>query len=186
MVSERNGVWGQAIEVPGLAALNKGGAAGVGSVSCASAGNCAAGGSYLAGNQQGFVVSERNGVWGQAIEVPGLAALTQGRPASVRSVSCGSAGNCAAVGFYRHRPAHDQGFVAIEKNGVWGQAVEVPGLAALAKGGQAVVSSVSCASAGNCAAGGATTTATAMGRGSWPSRRTACGARRSRCPAWRP
>ncbi len=151
VVSERTGVWGQAVEVPGLAAL---GPAGVGSVSCASAGNCAAGGSYLAGKQHGFVVSERNGVWGQAIEVPGLAALTQGRPASVQSVSCGAAGNCAAVGFYRHRPAHDQGFVAVEKNGVWGQAVEVPGLAALNKGGQAVVSSVSCASAGNCAAGG--------------------------------
>ena len=154
VVSERNGVWGQAIEVPGLAALNKGGAAEVGSVSCASAGNCAAGGSYLAGDQQGFVVSERNGGWGQAIEVPGLAALNKGGAASVLSVSCGAAGNCAAGGYYRHRPAHDQGFVAVERNGLWGQAIEVPGLAALNKGGQADVSSVSCASAGNCAAGG--------------------------------
>src|SRR5216683_2323264 len=46
------GSWGRAIEVPGLGALDKGGypgagGAGVVSVSCGSAGNCAAGGSYL-------------------------------------------------------------------------------------------------------------------------------------------
>src|SRR5215469_5732714 len=40
------GWWGRAIEVPGLGVLNKGGNAGVGSVSCGSAGNCVAGGSY--------------------------------------------------------------------------------------------------------------------------------------------
>ena len=40
------GSWGQAVEVPGLAALNTGGQANVNSVSCASAGNCAAGGYY--------------------------------------------------------------------------------------------------------------------------------------------
>ena len=38
------GPWGQAIEVPGLGALNKGGDAGVSSVSCAPAGSCMAGG----------------------------------------------------------------------------------------------------------------------------------------------
>ena len=41
------GSWGRAIGVPGLAALNTGGLAGVASVSCASAGNCAAGGDYF-------------------------------------------------------------------------------------------------------------------------------------------
>ena len=38
--------WGRAVEVPGLGSLNKGGNAGVNSVSCASPGNCTAGGSY--------------------------------------------------------------------------------------------------------------------------------------------
>ena len=47
--------------------------AGVASVSCTSAGNRAAAGDYrAAGCQQGFVVSEVNGVWGQAAGVPGL------------------------------------------------------------------------------------------------------------------
>ena len=44
---------------------------------CASAGNCAAGGFYtnVPHHQQGLVVSEANGHWGTAIEVPGLGAL---------------------------------------------------------------------------------------------------------------
>jgi hypothetical protein len=40
-----------------------------GSVSCASPGNCSAGGDYYtdaAGHQQAFVVSEKNGSWGTA------------------------------------------------------------------------------------------------------------------------
>ena len=159
---EKHGVWGRAIEVPGLGALNKGGNAGVVSVSCASPGNCAAGGYYTAGDagQPGFVVSEKNGRWGQAVEVPGLAALNQGRQTSdsvgVVSVSCASPGNCAAGGDYEDRAGNGQGFVAAERNGVWGQAIEVPGLGALNKGwgGDASVSSVSCASPGNCVAGG--------------------------------
>jgi len=161
---ERNGRWGQAVEVPGLGALNEGGSAQVTSVSCASAGNCAAGGDYQDGDRhgQGFVADERNGVWGQAIEVPGLGALNKKGPGGpyaypqtqVDSVSCASAGNCAAGGTYAADSRHGQGFVAVEDNGVWGHAIEVPGLGALNKGGSAEVDSVSCASPGNCAAGG--------------------------------
>ncbi len=155
VVSERNGVWGRAIEVPGLGALNKGDAA-VTSVSCGSAGNCAAGGDYgdRRGHQQGFVVSQRRGRWGTAIEVPGLGALNAAGYAFVLSVSCGSAGNCAAGGDYQYRRDQFQGFVVSQRHGRWGTAIEVPGLGALNKGGDALVTSVSCASAGNCAAGG--------------------------------
>lgn len=44
VASQNNGVWDTAIYVPGLPALNAGGNAAVGQVSCSSAGNCAAGG----------------------------------------------------------------------------------------------------------------------------------------------
>jgi hypothetical protein len=68
VVSQARGVWGKAEEVPGSAALNKGGPAGeedtkVEAVSCASAGHCSAGGYYthgsggVSGHQQAFVVS---------------------------------------------------------------------------------------------------------------------------------
>jgi hypothetical protein len=154
---ERNGRWHRAIEVPGLAALNTGGSVRIRSVSCASAGNCVAGGYYAHPTDldlRGFVAVERNGRWIRAIEVPGLGALNTGGDAEVNSVSCASAGNCAAGGYYTVRHSgHNQGFVAAERNGRWIRAITVPGLAALNKG-DASVNTVSCASAGNCVAGG--------------------------------
>jgi len=157
VVDEKNGVWGTAVEVPGTAVLNSGGYAQLQSVSCAGAGNCAAGGRYSDGSHdpQAFVVSEKNGVWGTAVEVPGTAALNTAANAGVNSVSCASTGNCAAGGFYRNGFDAIQAFVVDEKNGVWGKAKEVPGTAALNVDGYAPVVSVSCASSGNCAAGGA-------------------------------
>ena len=151
------GQWRTAIEVPGLAALKAGaGNAGVVSVSCAQAGNCGAGGFYTdrGGRMQGFVVNERNARWGEAARVPGLEALNAGGNAQVVSVSCTSRGRCAAGGFYTDRNKHKDGFLVSERNGRWGKAVEVPGLAALEAGEGSNVNSVSCASAGNCAAGG--------------------------------
>ncbi len=98
----RNGTWGKAKEVPGTAALNTGGDAHLFSVSCASAGNCSAGGVYTdhRGHWQAFVVSLKKGIWGTAEEVPGTAALNTGGSAAISSVSCASAGRCSAGGFY--------------------------------------------------------------------------------------
>src|SRR5215813_7619968 len=129
-------VWGTAKEVPGTAALNRDGDAGIVSVSCASAGNCSSGGSYTdsSARHQAFVVSQIGGTWGTAIEVPGTAALNQGGFAVISSVSCGAAGNCSAGGSYATGPGHRQAFVASEKNGTWHKAIEVPGTAALNRG----------------------------------------------------
>ena len=156
VVTETNGTWGNAIEVPGTATLNTGGSAQVESVSCGAAGDCAAGGYYTdgSGHDQAFVVSETNGTWGDAVEVPGTATLNSGGSALVFSLSCAAAGDCAAGGYYTDGSAHDQAFVVSETNGSWGNAVEVPGTATLNSGGAAVVFSVSCAAAGDCAAGG--------------------------------
>jgi hypothetical protein len=155
VVSQVNGTWGTAVEVPGTAALNTGGNATVTSVSCASAGNCTAGGQYLdASGYQAFVVSDVNGTWGTAVEVPGTAALNTGGNATVTSVSCASAGKCSAGGYYWDSSNFQQAFVVSEVKGTWGSAIAVPGTAALNVGGLAQISSVSCASAGNCTAGG--------------------------------
>ncbi len=159
-VTQRHGRWGKAAEVPGLGALNPVGdqqySVGLSQVSCASAGSCSAGGFYTdkSGNQQGFVADERDGRWGKVLPVPGLAALNKGGDAEVASVSCGAAGNCAAGGGYVTGGDMGQGFVAVERNGRWGKAIGVPGLAKLNAGFNAEVASVSCMSAGNCAAVG--------------------------------
>ena len=155
-VTEKNGVWGTAKEVPGTAALNNGGNADVSSVSCRSPGNCSAVGSYTdsSGHFQAFVAGQKNGVWGTAKEIPGTAALNRGGDADVTSVSCTSPGNCSAGGSYTDGSGRHQVFLVTETNGAWGSAEEVPGSAALNKGGSAEILSVSCAPAGNCSAGG--------------------------------
>jgi hypothetical protein len=158
VASEHNGRWGKAINIPGLQALNTFGDTSVGSVSCTTAGNCTAGGTYngdpdLLGSN-GYVVTEKNGHWGHASNVPGLAALNKDGEADVFSVSCGSPGNCAAGGSYYDIHGRFQGFVAVQMNGTWQAAIQVPGLAALNTGFEAYVNSVSCPPASNCVAGG--------------------------------
>jgi hypothetical protein len=150
VASQRNGSWGTAIEVPGTAALDAAGIAGVTSVACASAGNCAAAGFYHGGSSiysLAFVASQRNGRWGTAIEVPGTAALNPVGDTRVSSVACAPAGNCTAGGSYEGRHGSFRAFVASQRNGRWD-------MATLNAGGFAAVRSVSCASPGNCAAGG--------------------------------
>jgi hypothetical protein len=159
VVSEIDGHWGTAIEVPGTAALNTGGTAATESVSCASAGSCSAGGIYAhrgGGHdvEQVFVAKEVDGIWGTAIEVPGIAKLNKGGNASINSLSCAPANNCSAGGFYADVSGGEQAFVVTETNGTWGTAIEVPGSAALNTGDNAQVSSVSCTAAGKCSAGG--------------------------------
>src|SRR6266851_4973254 len=100
----------------GQAALNFGGPASTDSVSCATVGNCAVGGSYTDatgnnGQAQTFVLNETNGAFRKAIQVPGLVTLNAGSNASIDSVSCGAAGNCAVVGTYRDGAGHTQAFV---------------------------------------------------------------------------
>ena len=159
VVNETNGRWGRAIEVPATAELNKGGSAKVTSVSCPSAGECTAGGSYADGDNllQAFVVEERAGTWGAALELPGSEALNKGGAAWVTTVSCPEPGECGAGGSYTDADFYIQAFIVTEQDGKWGTAVEVPGTADLNQGGIAKVTSVSCPSAGTCAAAGSYT-----------------------------
>src|SRR5215472_5332197 len=160
VVNETGGTWGKAKEVPGTAALNGGGYATINSVSCASAGNCSAGGSYTtaAPLTQAFVIDETNGTWGTAHLVPGSAVLNKRGLAQVNSVSCASAGNCSAGGFYMDAAFNTQAFVVSESGGTWGTAKEIPGSAALDRHAPgAVADSVSCGAPGDCSATGSYT-----------------------------
>jgi len=147
------GEWGDALPVPGLAALNLGNYVDVFSVSCTSPGNCSAVGRYNDGSaQQGFLVDRVGGAWQQAVPVPGLGALDVGRNSAVREVSCSSDGNCSAVGNYNDGSGLASAFVVDRVGGVWQNAVPIPGVAALAIGQYGLASSVSCTSDGNCSA----------------------------------
>ncbi len=131
-VTERRGVWGKALSIATPVATKH-----IDFefpvLSCASAGNCAAGGSYGPG---AFVVTETNGAWG--------------KPKTVRSdpaaISCPAAGDCTA--------ALNGGFLVRERHGTWHKAFRVPGLAALRHGQPTDFGVISCPSVGNCSAAG--------------------------------
>ncbi len=155
VVNEVRGHWGKAEEVPGIPKLNRS-VAEIESVSCAAPGNCSAGGLYgpsTVPSSELFVVNEVRGHWGKAKEIPGIARLNHG-DAWLESLSCASAGNCAAGGSYVDRSGRQQAFVVSEVKGRWGKAKEVPGTAKLNTGGVAWLYSLSCPSAGQCAATG--------------------------------
>ncbi len=150
------GTWNGAIELPGSAALNTAGNAGVVSISCTSSGNCSAGGNYLDGSShlQAFVANETGGTWGNAIEVPGTATLNAGGGAIVNSISCTSSGNCSAGGAYTDASGYVQGFVVNETGGTWGTATEVIDAQEVGSANAVGVQSVSCSATGSCSAVG--------------------------------
>lgn len=112
VVSLNHGHWDRVVEVPGLAALNVAGAAEVTSISCAAPGACVAGGRYQdgSGHYQAFVVSESNGHWGSAVQVPGIAGLNNG-DSQVNAISCAAGGPCVAGGTYQDGSGSYQAFV---------------------------------------------------------------------------
>lgn len=154
VVTAVGGRWGSARPVPGLAALNRGGNAQITAISCRAAGSCSAGGFYDSGNAvHAFVVGEAGGRWDRAHKVPGVAALGPDG-SEITALSCAAPGECAAAGIYQ-LPGHvTEGFVVSQAHGTWGTARPVPGLAALNRGGDAEIPSISCPAAGECAAGG--------------------------------
>ncbi len=150
VTEERKGRWGKAQEVPGTAALNKGGNAQVSFVSCARTSVCVAVGTYTGTGGQWFIATERNGRWGSAVPVP----VPPLKGAGVNAVWCAPGGLCVAGGSFTDSSGVTQVWVATQTRGRWHPALEVPGLAALNVGGDASIDAVTCASAGNCAAAG--------------------------------
>jgi len=124
-------------------------------LSCPSAGNCSAGGSYSdsKGNVQGLLLSEVRGVWKaptRLVPPPGAAADPS---LTINSLSCGTAGNCSAVGSFEDTHSNGQSFVANEVNGKWkrAQAVTLPSNAGTSVQ-NSEIHSVVCWSPGNCSA----------------------------------
>ena len=154
VIDQKDGVWGSAQPVPGLAALNAGVSADVTSISCASPGNCAAGGYYSAADGAGtyisrdFVVDEVNGTWSNAHTLPPPVAVTPVGAAVVRSVSCSAPGDCVAGGYDATDQKTTAAFVVDEIDGTWGAPVQISGATTLDQ-----VDSVSCAAPGECVAG---------------------------------
>jgi hypothetical protein len=156
VVAERQGVWATAERLPGLSALNKGGYASVSALSCASAGDCSAGGLYTDGSraQQAFVVSQTAYNWGTATNLPGLRSMNKGAYALVSALSCTSPLDCSAGGIYTDGKYDDTAFAASRTSGKWQSSFALGAINGLASAPSVGVDQISCSSAGNCAAGG--------------------------------
>jgi len=99
------------------------------------------------------VAAARGGTWSAPRflrRAPGL----ESRGSYVGTLSCGSPGNCVAGGSVTDSGGMRQAMVVDEVNGSWRMPRIVPGTQALNAGGYAEVTSVSCWSPGDCAAGG--------------------------------
>lgn len=170
VISERHGVWGrpQAITpVPGGQTTNEE----IDKISCASPGNCTAAG--IVGDQSGsgphaplpLVVSERSGHWDRARVLPGVPVVhvSSGNSGStsIADIACSAPDRCALAGYSASVSSgeHDDVdtsavFVSSQVNGKWAPARAIPGLDQLRQGAPAVLTSMSCAAAGDCAVGG--------------------------------
>jgi LPXTG-motif cell wall-anchored protein len=128
------------------------------SVSCASAGNCTSAGYFKNADsvRQLFTLTSSGGTWGQGTPVVFASGLESSYPSTeFNAVSCGSAGNCTAVGQFRNAANNNEAFTITSTGGVWGQPTPVVfGTGIQNESQYAGLTSVSCASAGNCTAVG--------------------------------
>ena len=156
LLTETTGKWAAGVEaVPPASSTN----VYWNGLSCASAGNCTAIGSYYDDNSHTggpLVITETAAVWGTGV-APTLPAPEGGgfSGGSLSAVSCASAGNCTAVGHYGDGTGNVKGWLLTETDGVWATGVETPLPADAGTTGRWVdLNSVSCPSVGNCTAVG--------------------------------
>ena len=161
-LTETSGTWARGVELihPAFVNVSADPRISLNGISCAASGDCSAVGTYLNnnGHPEGMLLTQINGAWGTSPARDAEATLpadAAAEPAvSLASVSCGAIGECVAVGSYTNSSGHQQGLEIPESSTTWGV-----GIAALLPAGAAAnpavsLTSVSCASAGECAAVG--------------------------------
>lgn len=157
--TESNGSWtAQELNLSSLPSVLSNPSAELSSVACTSVGNCVAGGAYVDSDshQQGLIATETGGSWTVSeVNTSALPSLYSSNPdVTVTSVSCPSAGDCTAVGYYTDGSDAKQGLILSESNGTWTAGkLSLSGLSTASNPSVNLVQ-VSCASAGNCAAVG--------------------------------
>jgi hypothetical protein len=126
----------------------------ISSLSCLSASNCVAAGSYTNAQGQilGLIESERNGTWlkPESLTPPKGAASDPG--ITLYQVSCAAAGSCVAAGSYDTETS-TLPLLSEERSGHWGlgRTVTLP-VNALVKGQDADIRAVSCKRSTTCSA----------------------------------
>jgi hypothetical protein len=158
--SEDNGDAENTQTVPGILELNTLGSSSVHDLSCATSTDCAIAGNYFdtTPRSQAYVDANTGSGWGAAQPIEGIVNLPQ---STAVAVSCPppASGGCVAGGSYSDTANHTQAFIT-DQNAIAGTkdfgsfsgAQQVAGN--LNAGGNASVTSVSCAAGTDCAIGG--------------------------------
>jgi hypothetical protein len=171
LLTETSGTWGTGREVIHPLGVSVAGNPRIDltSVSCATATNCVAVGSYIdsVNQPEGLLQTEINGTWSQTEKnghwsytgaeagVPGDAATEP--KVALTSVSCGAVGRCVAVGSYSNSSHEQEGLLltGTVSSGVWTFTPTAAGLPPGAATSPVVsLNSVSCKAAGECSAVG--------------------------------
>ncbi len=160
MLSDTSGAWtAHKADLSKLPSVGSNPYANLSAVSCTSAGNCAAVGTYTDGSSrtQALVVSESAGTWSAASKVtlPSNANPSGAdSDTALNAVSCSSASNCTAVGSYDATSNAVEGLEVTENGGVWSAGLEASLPVAGAANPYMRLDSVTCATGGNCLASG--------------------------------
>ncbi|HEY5287888.1 MAG TPA: hypothetical protein VIJ50_12350 [Solirubrobacteraceae bacterium] len=157
---ESGGVWGAATEIGLPANATPSLANYLESLACPPSGSCIAAGYYTASGssaEEGMVVSETGGVWGQPaeIELPANASPTA-QVVDLDGAACTSPGNCVLSGGYYDTANVAHAMLVTETNGTWGQGVAIAPPANVSHTDPASqpdnLDSLACSSAGSCVA----------------------------------
>ncbi|HVB52041.1 MAG TPA: hypothetical protein VND89_09940 [Acidimicrobiales bacterium] len=181
VIDESKGLWQKAHVIKGTSTSSAGDNATISAISCASPGNCSAGGSFVNGEGLGhspllgyetprtaFVVNEVHGRWTEAQAITGVVAPGIEDGATISYLSCASDGNCAAAGSFASLPCADgydtcvlagatykrqfaKSFVVNEVGGIW---KSPEWLHEANRGEYPRVNGLSCGAPGACAAVG--------------------------------
>ncbi len=126
-------------------------------VSCASAGNCEAVGSYDSSSTDtidGLLLGESGGQWGPASEV-GLPGASSSQPGVYTpTVACPLAGGCLAAGVYQDASENTQGFLSSQSTTGWSPTMLALPYGATDPSDDSDPTSLSCASSGYCVLAG--------------------------------
>lgn len=159
VVTEHSGTWGSP-----QALLDDGSAFGgqLNAIDCPTTGHCVAVGAKSPDSSDAFLVDEVSGTWDPVHFVDTDVHDPHDDPLnyvdSLISVSCSSAGNCSAGGYYGMYGKTGFPFVISETGGSWTAPARVTtppgGEGVVTWGGDQTITSVSCPSDGNCTAVG--------------------------------
>lgn len=153
-VTARNGTWGKVRTIPATRSTSIGYV--TTALSCPAPGTCTIGG-FTNGNGGGypFTAAQHNGIWTRPHRIPGMAALQAAGSATLSTLSCPAAGQCAAGGTLNPSIISDHAYLVTETGGHWATAFLVPGITDLEQpGGNSFLNVVTCWAAAHCIAGG--------------------------------